>query len=215
MSITVNEIFHSIQGESSYSGSPCVFVRLTGCNMRCSYCDTQYAYTEGQEKSIGEILDQVHSYNCKLVEITGGEPLIQKETPALISELLRHDYKVLLETNGSQDISMVDDRCVKIVDMKCPSSGESKKNDLANLSRLCDHDELKFVISDREDFIWATSILKMVPGYPEKNRNIFFSTVFDTLAPSTLADWILKENIDVRLQLQLHKYIWDPNLKGV
>lgn len=165
--------------------------------------------------TIREIIDKVASYNCNLVEITGGEPLTQEETPSLIRELLNLGYQVLLETNGSQDISQVDDRCVKIVDMKCPSSGEAEKNDLANLARLSDHDELKFVIGDREDFIWAKSTLKMVPGYPEKNRNIFLSTVFDKLAPSTVVEWMLKENVDVRLQLQMHKYIWDPDLKGV
>lgn len=215
MSITVNEIFHSIQGESSYSGWPCVFVRLTGCNLRCSYCDTAYAYTEGQEMSIEEVIRRVASYGCRLVEITGGEPLLQEETAELIGKLLDLGYVVLLETNGSRDIGPVDQRCVKIVDLKCPGSGELPQNDLANLARLSGHDELKFVIGSREDFDWAREMVKMVPGYPEKPRNIWFSAVFGRLAPATLAEWIIKEQLNVRLQLQLHKYIWGPDEKGV
>ena len=134
--LKVNELFYSIQGESSHAGRPCVFVRLTGCNLRCSYCDTRYAYDEGQNLEIDEIIDRVTSYQCRLIEITGGEPLIQKETPELIHQLLERGFEVLLETNGSIDISNIDDRCVKIVDIKCPSSGEAKNNDLENLKRL-------------------------------------------------------------------------------
>ncbi len=162
-----------------------------------------------------EIIKQVSSYNCHLVELTGGEPLIQKETPRLIDQLLNLGYEVLLETNGSIDISIVDRKCLKIVDMKCPSSGEVGKNDYANLDKLSAHDELKFVIGDRTDFDWAKGILTQVPGYPKERRNIFFSSVYGKLAPSILAEWILQEKLDVRLQLQLHKYIWDPNLRGV
>ncbi|GAJ03129.1 unnamed protein product, partial [marine sediment metagenome] len=159
MPLKVNEIFFSIQGESSYAGRPCVFVRLTGCNLRCSYCDTQYAYDEGREMEIGEIIDRVASYECPLVEVTGGEPLIQKETSVLIHRFLEEGFEVLLETNGSQDISQIDDRCVKIVDIKCPSSGEEEKNDLDNLTRLTDKDEIKFVIGSREDYEYARKIL--------------------------------------------------------
>ena len=144
MSLKVNEIFYSIQGESTFAGRPCVFVRLTGCNLRCSYCDTRYAYEEGNELEIDEILRRVKSYTCPLVEVTGGEPLIQKETPFLLRRLLDEGYQVLLETNGSQDISRVDKRCIKIIDIKCPSSGESDKNDLRNLEKL-DQDEIKFI----------------------------------------------------------------------
>ncbi len=136
MALNVNEIFYSIQGESTYAGKPCVFIRLTGCNLRCSYCDTQYAYHDGEKRDIREIMDKVASYRCRLVEVTGGEPLLQEETPHLINLLLGAGYKVLLETNGSQDISQVDSRCVRIVDIKCPSSGEKDRNDLANLNRL-------------------------------------------------------------------------------
>lgn len=165
--------------------------------------------------TVTEILDQVATYNCHLVELTGGEPLTQDETPTLIKQLLDLGYQVLMETNGSQDISKADPRCVKIVDMKSPSSGEVAKNDYTNLERLNDHDELKFVLGDRADFDWAKTILQQVPGYPEKNRNIFFSSVYEKLAPSTVAEWILQEKLNVRLQLQMHKYIWDPNQRGV
>jgi 7-carboxy-7-deazaguanine synthase len=156
--LKVNEIFYSIQGESSYAGLPCVFVRLTGCNLRCSYCDASYAYEEGKDLEIGEIIDRVKSYRCRLVEITGGEPLIQKDTPHLIYALLEKGLEVLLETNGSLDISLVDGRCTKIVDIKCPSSGEDKKNDLGNLKRLSVKDEIKFVIGSREDYLYAQNI---------------------------------------------------------
>ena len=147
----MNEIFFSIQGESSYAGYPCAFVRLTGCNLRCSYCDTQYAYEEGIWLEISDIERKVTSLHCRLVEITGGEPLIQKETPELIKKLLDHEFTVLLETNGSQDIGVVDERCVRILDIKCPSSGESGNNDLENLGKMTPHDEIKFVILNRKD----------------------------------------------------------------
>lgn len=215
MDLMVNEIFHSIQGESSFAGWPCVFVRLTGCNLRCSYCDTRHAYTEGRLMAIDAIINQVLTCSCPLVEVTGGEPLLQEGTAVLIDKLLECGCTVLLETNGSQDISAIDQRCIRIVDLKCPSSGEVARNDLENLTRLSDHDEIKFVIGNREDFDWARSLLSRIPGYPEKQRNIFFSPVFNTIAPATLAQWIVQEHLAVRLQLQLHKYIWDPNMQGV
>ena len=207
MTLRVNEVFYSIQGESSYAGRPCVFVRLTGCNLRCSYCDTKYAYEEGIELEIGEIIDRVAFYQCPLVEVTGGEPLMQKETPALIRRFLDEGYEVLLETNGSQDISQVDGRCVKIVDIKCPSSGEADKNDFENLNRLSDKDEIKFVISDREDYEYAKKMLDLLGSNPLTVKAIHFSPVFAKLDPKTLANWILEDNLDVRLHLQLHKYI--------
>ena len=207
MTLKVNEIFYSIQGESSYAGRPCIFIRLTGCNLRCSYCDTKYAYEEGTELEIGEIVDRVESYKCPLVEVTGGEPLMQKETPALIQRLLDERYEVLLETNGSQDINQVDGRCVKIVDIKCPSSGEADKNDFENLNRLSDKDEIKFVISDREDYEYAKKMLDLLGSDPLTVKAVHFSPVFGKLDPKTLADWILEDNLDVRLHLQLHKYI--------
>jgi len=213
--LKVNEIFHSIQGESSYAGRRCVFIRLTGCNLRCSYCDTKYAYKGGKELAIKEIVDQVTSHQCPLVEVTGGEPLIQKETPHLIHRLLDKGYEVLLETNGSQDISQVDDRCVKIVDIKCPSSGESEQNDLGNLDRLVGHDEVKFVIGDRNDFSAAKEILDARTPDFCKQHPVHFSPVFGQIEPKILAGWILKDRLNVRLQLQLHKLVWPSDQRGV
>ena len=215
MTLKVNEIFYSIQGESSYAGRPCVFVRLTGCNLRCSYCDTQYAYEEGQDLEIGMIVDRVASYKCPLVEVTGGEPLMQEETPALIQRLLDAGYEVLLETNGSKDISQVDGRCVKIVDIKCPSSGETDKNDFANLNRLTNKDEIKFVIGDRADYEYAKEQLDFVKSNARGMHKVHFSPVFGLLEPKDLAQWIMEDHLDVRLHLQLHKYIWEPHQRGV
>ncbi|HYA03748.1 MAG TPA: radical SAM protein [Syntrophobacteria bacterium] len=215
MGLRVNEIFYSIQGESSHVGRPCVFVRLTGCNLRCSYCDTQYAYEEGEEFEADAIVKRVRAYRCPLVEVTGGEPLIQTETPILIRRLLDERYEVLLETNGSQDISRVDDRCVRIVDIKCPSSGEAKNNDLGNLVRLTEKDEVKFVIGDRADYEYAKKTLASMNSNANKVRAVHFSPVLQNIHPRLLAEWILEDHLDVRLHLQLHKFIWDPNQRGV
>ncbi|MFP3870041.1 MAG: radical SAM protein [Syntrophobacteria bacterium] len=215
MGLKVSEIFYSIQGESSYAGYPCVFIRLTGCNLRCSFCDTQYAYEEGQQLEIGKIVDLVSLYRCALVEVTGGEPLIQEETPFLISRLLEQGYRVLMETNGSQDISKVDNRCVKIVDIKCPSSGESSRNDLGNLSRLTDRDEVKFVIGGREDYEFAREILDFMRQVHSRNNSVHFSPVLEKTEPRILAEWILEDHLQVRLHLQLHKMIWGPGQRGV
>jgi len=213
--LKVNEIFYSIQGESSYAGRPCVFVRLTGCNLRCSYCDTQYAYDEGEVMEMGDIVDRVARFQSPLVEVTGGEPLIQEDTPILIHQLLEGGYEVLMETNGSQDISKVDNRCVRIVDIKCPSSGEMKRNNLENLRRLNEKDEIKFVIGGREDYEYAKSILASVNPNAIRPKSVHFSPVFGRMQPRTLAEWILNDHLDVRLQLQLHKIIWDPDQRGV
>ena len=215
MALKVNEIFYSIQGESSYAGWPCVFVRLTGCNLRCSYCDTQYAYDKGEELEVHDIIDKLAVYKCEMVEITGGEPLIQNETPSLVYALLEKDYKVLLETNGSKDISKLDERCVKIVDIKCPSSGMGAKNDLENLNRLMNKDEIKFVIGDREDYEYAKEILNSTHTNLFKTNPIFFSPVFGKINPAVMAKWILEDHLKVKLHLQLHKYIWDPEERGV
>ena len=215
MTLKVNEIFYSIQGESTYAGLPCVFVRLTGCNLRCSYCDTKYAYDEGEEMGIDEIISRVMSYQCNLVEITGGEPLIQEETPTLIKGILENGYEVLLETNGTQDISLVDDRCVKIVDIKCPSSGMDDKNDLENLKRLTQKDELKFVIGNKEDYEYAKKVLNHGNlGFARKNI-VNFSPVFGKMDPKLLIEWILEDHLKARLNLQIHKFIWDPEKRGV
>jgi 7-carboxy-7-deazaguanine synthase len=207
MSLLVNEIFYSIQGESVNSGRPCVFVRLTGCNLRCSYCDTLYAYETGTEMEIEPIIKQVDSFRCTLVEITGGEPLIQAETPFLIYRLLENGYEVMVETNGSLDISIIDNQCIKIVDIKCPSSMQSDKNDLENLKRVSRKDQVKFVIGTRIDYEFAVEIIKLIPsGFP--GHHILFSPVFEKIKPSRIAKWILKDKLDVRFHLQLHNIIW-------
>jgi 7-carboxy-7-deazaguanine synthase len=215
MALKVNEIFYSIQGESSYAGRPCVFVRLTGCNLRCSYCDTQYAYEEGEDMEIAGIVKRVEFHQCPLVEVTGGEPLIQKNTPDLILGLIEKGHEVLIETNGSQDISQVDDRCVKIVDVKCPSSGQHARNDLRNLDRMTARDEIKFVISDRQDYHYARRILDSLGTKPLRNNPVHFSPAFGRLESSVLAGWMLEDHLDVRLHLQLHKVVWGPDRKGV
>jgi len=209
MSLIINEIFYSIQGESVYSGRPCVFVRLTGCNLRCSYCDTLYAYENGMEMEIDQILKQVDLFNCPFVEITGGEPLIQSETPLLIYRLLENGHEVMLETNGSLDISIIDERCIKIVDMKCPSSKESDKNDLENLNKINKKDQVKFVIGNLKDYEYAKKIKEMIPeSFP--GHHILFSPISGEIVPSQLAKWILEDKLDVRFHLQLHNIIW-PN----
>ncbi len=214
MALNVNEIFFSIQGESVNAGRPCVFIRLSGCNLRCSYCDTRYAYDEGFEMEIDDILDEVHHYKCPLVEVTGGEPLIQDETPLLIYRLLGDGREVMLETNGSRDISVVDVRCMRIVDVKCPTSNESHKNDLKNLKRLQPRDQVKFVIGSREDYVYAREISKFrSPGF--KKSNILFSPVHGRLAPEALTEWILEDRLTVRLHVQLHKIIWPEADRGV
>jgi 7-carboxy-7-deazaguanine synthase len=213
--LKVNEIFYSIQGESSYAGRPCVFVRLTGCNLRCSYCDTQYAYEEGGIMEVNHIFEQVAPYTCRLVEITGGEPLSQNDTPILIESLLDDGYEVLLETNGTMDISRVDERCVRIVDIKCPSSHMMERNDLDNLNRLTSRDELKFVLGTREDYEYAKRILEHRQIGPKRVCPVNFSPIFGELDPDTLAEWILEDHVDVRLNLQLHKYIWGSEARGV
>jgi len=214
VSLIVNEIFYSIQGESSFAGRPCVFVRLTGCNLRCSYCDTRYAYEEGEPFDISEILNQVVSYKCRLVEITGGEPLIQKDTPVLIQNLIQKGFEVLLETNGSLDTDDIDPRCVKIIDVKCPSSGEHDKNNMEILNKLTDKDEVKFVIGNRADYEYARQIIKRIIR-PIVKRHVHFSPVYGIMAPRILSEWILEDHLDVRLGLQLHKIIWGPEKRGV
>ncbi|MBI4595593.1 MAG: radical SAM protein [Candidatus Tectomicrobia bacterium] len=211
--LKVNEIFYSIQGESTFAGLPCVFVRLTGCNLRCTYCDTKYAYDEGQDKTITEILESIGKYNCSLLEITGGEPLIQSNMPLLVDRLIEKKYRVLIETNGSQDISPLNPYAVKILDMKCPSSQMSEQMDLLNLSRISNQDEVKFVIGNREDYLWAKNICAYFEL--EERCQILFSAVFGKLPPQDLAKWILADHLRVRLQLQLHKYIWSPDQRGV
>jgi 7-carboxy-7-deazaguanine synthase len=214
MILTVNEIFYSIQGESVYAGLPCVFVRLTGCNLRCRYCDTRYAFDEGNAMSVAQIVDQVATFGCHRVEITGGEPLVQNDTPALVDALLGDGYRLLMETNGSLDIDRVDRRCSRIMDIKCPSSGEHTKNDVANLERLTAHDQVKFVIGDHDDFLFASRLLPRLPAILPTDR-ILFSAISDRLPPYRLAAWMLEARIEARLQLQLHRLIWPDQERGV
>jgi 7-carboxy-7-deazaguanine synthase len=215
MSLKINEIFYSVQGESTYAGLPCVFIRLSGCNLRCSYCDTQYAYDDGTILEISDILKRIKKYQCRLIEITGGEPLLQEQTPKLIDTLLGSDFTVLLETNGSQNISKVNRKCIKILDIKCPSSGAADQNDLDNIQRLSKGDEIKFVIGDQNDFDFAKKILWDIRAAGFQKQTVLFSAVFGKLLPGVLAEWILKDKLDVRLQLQIHKYIWNPEKRGV
>ncbi len=215
MSLKVNEIFYSIQGESSFIGIPCVLVRLTGCNLRCSYCDTRYAYEGGTLWELSDLLGRIASYRCRLVEITGGEPLLQAETPALIRSLLEGGYAVLLETNGSLPIRGIDRRCVRIVDIKCPSSGESHRNDFSILDDLTERDEIKFVLGERGDYEFARDIL-LSRNLAAKTRNPpLLSPVTERLDPKRLARWILEDHLSVRLQLQLHKILWGKDARGV
>ena len=210
--IKINEIFYSIQGESSMSGMPCIFIRLTYCNLRCSYCDTEYSFHEGKDMSIDDILKKIKNYNCKLVEVTGGEPLLQKESIDLMTILLNDNYKVMLETGGSLPIKDVPKDVIKIVDFKCPSSNMHKKNDWNILKDLQKHDEIKFVIGNYEDYEWTKNKIK---SYNLNTKRILLSPVHGVLKSKDLSEWILKDGINARLQLQLHKYIWSPDTKGV
>ncbi|OPY88067.1 MAG: 7-carboxy-7-deazaguanine synthase [Syntrophus sp. PtaU1.Bin208] len=215
MPLKINEIFYSIQGESSFVGIPCVFVRLTGCNLRCSYCDTRYAYEEGTLWDLSGVLDRVSSYQCRLVEITGGEPLLQEETSVLIRNLLDRGYDVLLETNGSLPIRTIDSRCVRIVDIKCPSSGESHRNDYSILEDLTERDEIKFVLGDRKDYEFARKTLLSRSLAAKTLHPPLLSPVTERLDPKQLVQWILDEHLPVRFQLQLHKTLWGRDARGV
>jgi len=211
--IKVNEIYFSIQGESSKAGLPCVFVRLTYCNLRCTYCDTEYAFYEGKELSIDEILKQINQFECKLVEITGGEPLVQKESLNLMKILCDEGFSVMLETGGSLLINKIDRRVKIIMDLKCPSSGMVKRNFYDNIAFLKPGDEVKLVIGSREDYVWSKEILEK---YDIASKcEVLFSVVFGKLEPVKLAEWILEDKLNVRFQLQMHKFIWEPTAKGV
>ena len=211
--LKINEIYKSIQGESTHTGRPCIFVRLTYCNLSCTYCDTEYAFYEGKEKKIDTIMDEVKSMNCTLVEVTGGEPLFQPNCIELLNRLVNEGYEVMLETGGSISISDVPKSIIKIVDFKCPTSGMMKKNLWSILDDIQSHDEIKFVIGNREDFDWAC---KRINEYSLAEKcTILFSPVFGEIEPKEIIDWIVDENIPVRFQLQSHKYIWPSEKKGV
>jgi 7-carboxy-7-deazaguanine synthase len=219
----INEIFFSIQGESSYAGLPCVFIRLTGCNLRCSYCDTTHAYEEGEEKTIEQVIDAIARFPANLVEITGGEPLLQNETPALISTLAEREYRVLLETNGSLPLRDIHETATAIMDIKCPGSGMSGEVLWDNLGLLRAHDEIKFVLTDRTDFEWASEIIEQ--HRLQEKHLVHISPAYGVLEPGQLAAWMLDSRLiassasddpgNVRLQLQLHKYIWPGVERGV
>lgn len=209
----VTEIFHSIQGESSYAGEPCVFVRLTGCPLRCNWCDTDYAFYGGQDISIEEILDKVASYGCRLVEVTGGEPLAQEGASSLISRLCDVGHTVLVETSGALDIGSVDQRAHLILDVKCPGSGMSDRMHWPNLDKLARKDEVKFVLADRRDYEWARDV---ITRYNLTARcPVLMGPVFGALEPRQLSEWVLTDRLPVRFQLQLHKFIWAPETRGV
>jgi 7-carboxy-7-deazaguanine synthase len=212
--LTINEIFHSIQGESTWSGRPCVFVRLSACDLRCSWCDTPYAFTEGRKMSLDEIVGTVDGYQCALVEITGGEPLLQRDVYPLMRRLLAAGRTVMLETGGHLSIEQVPEAVIRIVDVKCPGSGESHRNCWPNMDRLRHHDEVKFVIRDRADYEYARDIATR-HGLASRVAAVLFSPVHGVLDPRDLAAWILADALDVRLQLQVHKYIWGADVRGV
>ncbi len=211
--LRVNEIFKSIQGESTYAGTPCVFVRLTGCNLRCSYCDTTYAYEEGIDMSVNEIINKIEDYSCKNVCITGGEPLLQKNIYKLINLLKSKSYRIFVETNGAMNIDLLPGNIIRIMDVKCPDSGMNKEMDCRNLERLRGDDEVKFVMSSKKDYAWAKRIVRK-HDLPHKT-NVLFGSAYGKLKPKTLAGWILKDRLNVRLQLQLHRIIWPDKTRGV
>lgn len=212
--LTVNEIFHSIQGESTYAGEPCVFVRLTACDLRCRWCDTSYAFHEGRRMSVDEVLRAVDAYGCPMVEITGGEPLLQADVRPLMERLLEAGRTVLVETGGHRSIAGLPEGVIRIVDVKCPGSGESGKMDWSNLASLTMRDEVKFVVADRVDYEYARDVLAR-ERLNERCGAVLFSPVHGELDPRLLAEWVLADRLPVRVQLQVHKYIWDPQTRGV
>ena len=212
--LTINEIFHSVQGESTYAGRPCVFVRLTACDLRCSWCDTPYAFHEGRKRSLEDVLHEVEGYECPLVEVTGGEPLLQEAVYPLMESLVAMGKTVLLETGGHRSTARVPVDVVTILDVKCPGSGESHRNCWENLAKLRAHDEVKFVVKDRADYEYARNVIEE-HALPGRVAAIHFSPVHGVLDPKSLSEWVLADRLPVRIQLQLHKYIWSPDTRGV
>ena len=212
--LTVNEIFHSIQGESRRAGEPCVFVRLTACDLRCSWCDTPYAFYEGKKRTVDDVVAEVERYQCPLVEITGGEPLLQEDVYPLMEQLLALGLTVMIETGGHRSISRVPADVLKIVDVKCPGSGEAHRNHWENLAAIGSRDEVKFVIKDREDYEYARDVVTRY-DLAGKAGAILFSPVHGVLDARVLSEWVLSDRLPVRLQLQLHKFIWSPETRGV
>ena len=213
--LRVTEIFRSIQGESTHAGRPCTFVRLTGCPMRCVWCDSEYTFTGGDHFTIADVLKQVHAFDCKLVEVTGGEPLAQRESFSLIKQLCDDGFEVLVETGGFVSTAEVDPRASIILDVKCPASGEEARNHWPNLDRLRpEQDEVKFVVTGFEDWTYALEIVKRYE-LEKRTKAILISPAWETVDLKQLADWVSSSGLDVRMQLQLHKYIWGPEVPGV
>jgi len=212
--LTINEIFHSIQGESTYAGRRCVFVRLTACDLRCSWCDTPYAFHEGRRLSLDDVLAEVERADCPLVEITGGEPLLQEDVYPLMQSLVHRGKTVLLETGGHRSTARVPEPVITILDVKCPGSGESHRNDWGNLERLRPRDEVKFVVKERADYEFARDVMARF-RLAERAAAVHLSPVHGVLAPRELAAWVLADRLPARVQLQLHKYIWSPDTRGV
>jgi 7-carboxy-7-deazaguanine synthase len=212
--LTINEIFYSIQGESTYAGRPCVFVRLTACDLRCSWCDTKYAFYEGRKRSLDDVLAEVDRLDCRLVEVTGGEPLLQEDVYPLMQALLDRGRTVLLETGGHRSTERVPEAVVTVLDVKCPGSGEAHRNDWSNFTRLRPHDEVKFVIKDRADYEYARDVMTKY-RLGERAAAIHLSPVHGVMDLRELSEWTLADRLTARVQVQLHKYIWDPAARGV
>jgi 7-carboxy-7-deazaguanine synthase len=212
--VTINEIFYSVQGESSYAGRPCIFVRLTACDLRCSWCDTAYAFHEGSKRPLDAVLAEVDRYDCPLVEVTGGEPLLQEAVYPLMDALLARGKTVLLETGGHRSTARVPDQVVTILDVKCPGSGEAHRMDWTNVERLRPHDEVKFVIKDRADYEYARDAMRRL-DLGARAAAVHFSPVHGVMDLRTLSEWVLADQLPVRVQVQLHKLIWDPATRGV
>ena len=212
--LTVNEIFYSIQGESTYAGRPCVFVRLTACDLRCSWCDTEYAFYEGKKRSLDEVLAAVDQFHCDLVEVTGGEPLLQEDVYPLMESLVGRGRTVLLETGGHRSTERVPAPVVTVLDIKCPGSGEAHRNDWGNLDRLRPHDEVKFVVKDRADYEYARDVIRR-HALEARASAVHLSPVHGVLDARTLSEWVLADHLPARVQLQLHKFIWEPGTRGV
>ena len=213
MVLKINEIYYSVQGESTHMGRPCVFIRLTYCNLRCTYCDSEYAFYEGKDMEITHIMNEIKQWDCNLVEVTGGEPLFQDKCINLLNELVNSNYEVMLETGGSLSISDVPKKVIKIVDFKCPSSAMEKKNLWSIVEDLQPNDEVKFVIGNREDFDWAKD--RITEYSLDKICTLLFSPTFEKIDPQLMVEWILAENLPVRMQMQMHKMIWSPDKQGV
>ena len=212
--LTVNEIYCSVQGESTWAGLPCVFVRLTFCDLRCTYCDTAYAFYAGTKMELDAIIDRVLAFECPLVEITGGEPLLQKNVLPLMTKLCDHGMTVLIETSGAHNISQIDPRVHRIMDLKTPGSGESNRNRFENISHLNKGDEVKFVIGSREDYLWSKQQVEDF-NLTDRCGTVLFSPIFGRIEPRQIVEWLLDDRLQVRFQLQMHKFIWAPETKGV